>query len=273
MLELPETITLARQLRETVTGSTVEAVFTPTKPHKFCFFYPDAALFEQKIKGAKIDGAEGFGIIAEILFDNGMKLCVNDGVNLRLMRSAEVPDAYQLQIRLSDGKSLVFSVAMYGGISLHDGNYDNKYYWASKEATSLFSDAFRGEFEKSLADSKPTLSAKAFLATEQRFPGIGNGVLQDILFEAGIHPKRKIATLSKEEKEKLRQTMVSVLKEMIRLGGRDTEKDLFDRPGAYITAMSKNTVGKPCGKCGSVIVKEAYMGGSVYYCPGCQKLV
>lgn len=36
---------------------------------------------------------------------------------------------------------------------------------------------------------------KAFLAAEQRFPGIGNGVLQDILLESGIHPKRKISTL------------------------------------------------------------------------------
>jgi len=271
MLELPETTTLAAQLLETVVGSTVEAVFTPTKLHKFCFFHPEAALFEQKIKGAKIDGAESFGIIAEMSFDNGMKLCVNDGVNLRLYKSAEVPDSYQLLIRLQGGKSLIFSVGMYGGISLHDDSYDNKFYWASKDAISMFSDAFRALFDKRVLESKPNLSAKAFLATEQRFPGIGNGVLQDILFEAGIHPKRKIAALSKEEKNKLRQAIISVLKEMIRLGGRDTEKDLFDRPGGYVTLMSKNTVGKPCARCGSVIVKESYMGGSIYYCPGCQK--
>ena len=272
MLELPETTTLASQLRETVVGSTVEAVFTPTKPHKFCFFYPEAALFEQKLKGAKIDGAEGLGIFAELSFDNGMNLCENDGVNLRLCKSAEVPDSYQLLIRLSGGESLVFSVGMYGGISLHDGSYDNKYYRANKEAISPFSDAFREEFDKRILESKPTLSAKAFLATEQRFPGIGNGVLQDILFEAGIHPKRKISALSEKEKENLRQAIISVLKEMIRLGGRDTDKDLFDRSGGYVTAMSKNTVGKPCAKCGSDIVKESYMGGSIYFCPGCQKL-
>lgn len=271
MLEIPETTTLASQLRETVVGSTVEAVFTPTKLHKFCFFHPEAVLFEQKIKGAKIDGAEGFGIIAEMSFDNGMKICVNDGVNLRLYKSAEVPDSYQLMIRLSGGKSLVFSVAMYGGISLHDGSYENKYYWASKDAISMSSDAFRELYDKRILESKPTLSAKAFLATEQRFPGIGNGVLQDILFEAGIHPKRKISALSEIEKDNLFQAIVSIVKEMTRLGGRDTEKDLFDRPGGYVTAMSKNTVGKPCAKCGSVIVKENYMGGSIYYCPGCQK--
>ena len=53
-------------------------------------------------------------------------------------------------------------------------------------------------------------------------------------------------------------------------GGRDTETDLFGNPGGYTTLMSRNTVGKPCGSCGAVIVKKAYMGGSVYYCPECQ---
>mgnify|MGYP001285299221 CR=1 FL=1 len=128
-------------------------------------------------------------------------------------------------------------------------------------------------FRRRLLESKPALSAKAFLATEQRFPGIGNGVLQDILYEAGIHPKRKVSTLSDEDTDRLEQSVVSTLREMIRLGGRDTEKDLFDQSGGYVTAMSKNTVGTACRRCGSVIVKESYMGGSVYYCPGCQVVV
>jgi len=57
---------------------------------------------------------------------------------------------------------------------------------------------------------------------------------------------------------------------MIRIGGHDAEKDLIDQSCGYITAMSKNTVGEACTRCGSVIVKENYMGGSVYYCPGFQ---
>jgi formamidopyrimidine-DNA glycosylase len=271
MLEWPEIITLAAQLEDTVVGRSVDAVYTPTKPHKFCFFYPDVDLIQQKLLDARIDGAKGFGIFVELSFDNGLRLCVNDGVCLRLYKNADAPASYQLLIRLDDGHSLVFSVAMYAGISLHDGSFDNKYYLASKHAISPFSDAFQEEFERKMCESKPSLSAKAFLATEQRFPGIGNGVLQDILFEARIHPKRKISALSDEEKDMLCQSIIRVLQEMIRLGGRDTDKDLFDRPGGYVTSMSKNTVGKPCARCGSFIVKESYMGGSIYYCPGCQK--
>jgi formamidopyrimidine-DNA glycosylase len=55
-------------------------------------------------------------------------------------------------------------------------------------------------------------------------------------------------------------------------GGRDTESDLFGHAGRYKTILSKNTVNKPCPVCGTMINKEAYMGGSVYYCEKCQRL-
>lgn len=59
---------------------------------------------------------------------------------------------------------------------------------------------------------------------------------------------------------------------MVKRGGRDTEKDLFGQPGGYQTLLSKNTVGQTCRKCGQTILKEAYLGGSVSVCPGCQPL-
>ncbi len=54
--------------------------------------------------------------------------------------------------------------------------------------------------------------------------------------------------------------------------GRDTERDLFGNLGGYKTIMSKNTVDKPCPICNTTIKKEAYLGGSIYYCTSCQKL-
>lgn len=57
---------------------------------------------------------------------------------------------------------------------------------------------------------------------------------------------------------------------MTKLGGRDTEKDLFGNSGRYKTMMSKNNVGIACMACGDIIKKESYLGGSVYYCESCQ---
>jgi formamidopyrimidine-DNA glycosylase len=115
------------------------------------------------------------------------------------------------------------------------------------------------------------MSAKAFLATKQRIPGLGNGVLQDILFNAGIHPKTKIETLSDEKINDLYESVKSTLSEMTKKGSRDTEKDLFGNYGGYTTKLSKKTMGTPCPVCGSSIVRQAYLGGNVYFCPICQK--
>jgi formamidopyrimidine-DNA glycosylase len=116
------------------------------------------------------------------------------------------------------------------------------------------------------------LSAKALLATEQRLPGLGNGVLQDILFEARIHPKQKVGALSARQRQVLYRVIRSVLAAMTRQGGRDTERDLFGQAGGYQTRLSRNTVGQPCPRCGETIRKESYLGGAVYTCAGCQPL-
>jgi formamidopyrimidine-DNA glycosylase len=36
--------------------------------------------------------------------------------------------------------------------------------------------------------------------------------------------------------------------------------------------LSKFTLNTPCLACGTIIGKELYLGGAIYYCRGCQKL-
>lgn len=270
MIELPEALNLAKQLNDSIVGKTVARALPPTKEHRFCWFNGDPSDYESQLLGCRVEGAQGFGIYVEIAFSDDLRLCVNDGVNMRFIDEAAAPKNYQLLIVFDDGTALVFTVAMYGGIVMHHGEYDNEYYLKSTGALSPFSDEFPSYFEKMLETSKPTLSAKAFLGTEQRFPGIGNGVLQDILFNAHIHPKRKISTLSDDEIGSLLASVISTLSQMCERGGRDTEKDLFGKPGGYLTCMSKNTIDEGCPECGGKITKQAYLGGSVYYCAHCQ---
>lgn len=272
MLELPETISIGNQLNEAVVGTNIRKVYPPSKIHKLCWYNGDPAQYDEIMRGCKITKAEGFGIVAEMSLENGKRINFSDGVNVRLVDRAHWPENYQLLIELDNEKGLVFTVGMYGGISLHGDEYDNKYYLLSKAAVEPFSGQFEAKYRNLLANSKPNLSAKAFLATEQRFPGIGNGVLQDILFAAGINPKRKIGTFTNEDQDKLLACVRSVLHEMIELGGRDTEIDLFGQPGGYKTVLSKKTVNSGCPQCHTEIIKEAYLGGSVYYCPTCQPL-
>ena len=114
-------------------------------------------------------------------------------------------------------------------------------------------------------------TAKSFLATEQRIPGLGNGVLQDILFNAGISPKRSLSSMDHTHFTGLYRSIKNTIHEMIIQGGRDVEKDIFGKPGGYKTIMSRLTCKSSCLKCGGEIVRESYLGGNIYYCPSCQK--
>lgn len=275
MLEYPEVVTIAKQLNEVISGKSVQAVFPPVKPHKFCWFNGDPALYNSLMAGASLVETSGFGIFVEMNFSNGKKLCINDGVHPRFFSdnsNPDIPDNYQLLIRFTDNSCLVFTVAMYGGIYLHDGNYDNEYYLKSQKAFLPDSKEFKDSFYEQLSTCKKTMSAKAFLATDQHFPGIGNGVIQDILFTAKINPRLPISSLDENSKDALFESTIKVLAKMASQGGRDTEIDIFGNRGSYKTQMSKETYALPCPCCSSAIIKEAYLGGSVYYCPVCQPL-
>lgn len=272
MIEIPESNNLALQCKELLIGKTVKNVIPPTKEHKFCWYNGDPYEYKEQLIGRYVDDAFGHGSFVDITFGKKI-LTLNDGVNIRYYE--EMPDKvlHQLLIEFTDGSCLVFTVAMYGGIYQFEGNYDNIYYKVSNDKPSPLSNEFNENyFDGLFAKLSKNLSAKAFLATEQRIPGLCNGSLQDILLTCNIHPKRKIETLSDFEKDEMFNSVKEVLKDMTNKGGRDTEKDIYGNFGKYRTLLSKKTVSNPCPICGGIIVKEKFLGGSIYYCESCQKL-
>lgn len=272
MLEIPETIHLASQLNQTIQGKMITQVIVNASPHKFAFFYKDPQTYPELLMGKTIGQAKGIGPLVEIEAED-LRLTFGDGANLRYYASGDaIAPKHQLMLEFTDGSALVVSIQMYGFISAFKANEnENQYYLSAQNAISPLSHAFDFDYFKALAQhTEGKLSLKAFLATQQRIPGLGNGVLQDILFTAGLNPKTKLNELDSQEFQFLFNALKSVLKTMIELGGRDTEKDLFGQEGHYKTIMSKNNLGKPCPHCQTPIVKEAYMGGAVYTCPHCQ---
>jgi formamidopyrimidine-DNA glycosylase len=273
MLELPEALTIAQQLNETIIGKRITNVTTAYSPHKFAWFFGDPQSYHELLTDKTIGKAAGFGGMVEIKAEDAVIL-IGDGVGLRYhFENEERPKKHQLLIEFEDLSAISASVQMYGGIwCFKEGDFDNGYYKLAKEKISPLSEKFDEEYFNMLISSPKIqkISVKAFLATEQRIPGLGNGVLQDILFNAKIHPKKKINNLKDTDKEILFNSIKATLAEMTFQGGRDIERDLFGCLGGYKTKLSKNTVDKQCSECGGMIKKEAYMGGSIYYCNGCQ---
>ena len=275
MIEIPEAVNLSKQLSERLAGKEIASITAAGSPHKFAWYYGDPDRYAELVVGRTFSGARpvaGFveGEAGEVRF------LFSEGINLRYNEEGSAPPKkHQLLLEFTDGSSLSASVQMYGGVgAFREGECDNNYYHMSLEKPSPLSSDFTWSHFKSIATdpSVAKLSAKALLATEQRIPGLGNGVLQDILFGARLNPRTKISTLDTDALKALYASIKTTLKTMAAQGGRDTELDLYGNPGGYATIMSRRNVGEPCPECDTTIVKAAYMGGSVYFCPTCQPL-
>ena len=273
MLEIPESAVLARQIMEAAGGRTIRSVQAAASPHKFAWYSGDPAEYPNRLSSKKITSCVSRGGMVEIQAEE-MRIALGDGVNLRWLEPGQArPARHQLLLVLDDGSLLAGSVQMYGGILAFPAGADNNpYYQAALTKPSPQSPEFDPKYFQALRSGLPeNLSLKAFLATGQRIPGLGNGVLQDILFQAQMNPRRPIRTLQEPDWDILYESIRETLGQMTQRGGRDTEKDLFGRPGGYRTILCKNTAGQPCTRCHAAIRKETYLGGSVYFCPSCQK--
>lgn len=277
MLEAPEAKIIARQMNDILYGKRITYVSAGHTPHRFTFYHGGPESYETKMAGKAIGITHAYGGMVETEIGD-VRLLLSDGVSLRYYAPGEkLPPRHQLLLGFDDESCLAVSVRMYGMIMcFYPENFENNlksYYEISRTKPQVMSVNFTEEyfmllFDDPAADKK---SAKAFLATEQSIPGLGNGVLQDILYDAGIHPKTKIISLTQRQRETMYGSIVKTLNEIEAKGGRSSESDIFGRTGGYVSFLSKDTAGKECPRCGSLIIKESYLGGSIYYCPGCQE--
>lgn len=273
MIELPEAVVLARQVNQTLSGKTIARATANQSPHKFAWYTGDPAEYNHLLAGSAIGHAEG--VACHVHIQAGDRSLVLS-VPMRYYHPGEkLPTKHQLLLEFTDGCAVSCTVQMWGGmLCLAEGqpagyaDYDT-----ALAKPSPVTPAFDWAYFQSLFDNTTgKMSAKEFLATKQRIPGLGNGVLQDILWTARIHPRRKLSELSEADLHAMFSAVKSVLQAMIDGGGRDTERDLFWQPGGYKTILSKNTAGAGCPACGTMIAKEPYLGGAIYYCEVCQKL-
>lgn len=295
MIEIPESTTLAAQVDAQLAGRTVTGVQVAARPNPFVHFTGDPAAYPSVLTGRTVTGGTGMASFLRIALADGddvVELTVNDGARptlLTLDQAAKpVAKSHQLRLDLDDGSALVFTVQMYGAIRLlggldedgrtrpvpgvDDGGEEESFYdRAARTSPSPLADGFDAHWQGLLAaEGADRLSLKAVLATHQRIPGLGNGVLQDILWTARMSPRRKLGTLDAAERDLLRDSVTGVLRTMVADGGRDTEKMLDGRPGGYQTVMCLAALDRGCPRCGGAVEKAAYLGGRVYVCPVCQ---
>jgi formamidopyrimidine-DNA glycosylase len=115
---------------------------------------------------------------------------------------------------------------------------------------------------------------KSALLNQKLLSGVGNIYADESLFRAGIRPKRRAASITREQLAKLYLSVKIVLTEAIALGGSSVS-DYVDADGAEGFFQLQHRVygreSEPCLVCKTPIKRIVIAGRSSHYCPSCQK--
>ena len=115
---------------------------------------------------------------------------------------------------------------------------------------------------------------KSALLNQKLLSGVGNIYADEALFRAGIRPRRRAASLTKEDLSRLYRAVQQVLKEAIALGGSSIS-DYVDSDGEEGFFQLQHRVygreGEPCLVCKTPIKRVVISGRSSHYCPKCQR--
>src|SRR5687768_6462254 len=95
-------------------------------------------------------------------------------------------------------RQLVFNdPRMFGAVLFHHGKTPPV--WWTRIAPAILSPAFTAEAVAVFLKRRARAPIKAVLLMQERFPGIGNWMADEILWRAAIHPKRPAGSLSPAE--------------------------------------------------------------------------
>lgn len=267
MPELPEMETYRQQLTRLIIGVPITRVDV-TRP-KSLNIDPDE--FARKLIGNRIVQIERRA--KHLLFH----LASGEILLLHLMLGGwmfygtqeEQPDR-TIQVGIHLGvHSLSFIGLRLGYLHLHNSKeIDAHLRKLGPEPLQLSLVQFRNVLRTKKGNLKVTLVDQGFLS------GIGNCYSDEICFEAGVLPLRKVPSLTENEQSQLYQAMQALLREAIQVGGY-MEEPLFvgDRlTGQYNTRCRVyDRKDEPCFRCGSPIIQTEVSSRKCFYCTHCQK--
>ena len=312
MPELPEVETIARGLAKCVTGDVIESVWLGQKkePLKSSASQIASTLEQSRIAAVRRMGKhivfdldrvarapaksqrlkrnqKRIGLkrsIAETEADEGARpttdrpttnsngraqWIVHLGMTGRLQvcePETEVEKHTHAIVKLSSGRELRFvDPRRFGRLSVAQaGDFDATGIEPLEIKFEAFSKLFRGR-------KTPIKSA---LLNQKLLRGVGNIYADESLFRAGIRPRRRAASISRDQLRKLHFAIQEVLKEAILLGGSSVSDYVNSDGEEGFFQLQHRVYGREeqeCLVCRTPVKRVVIAGRSSHYCPTCQK--
>ncbi|MCX5819567.1 MAG: bifunctional DNA-formamidopyrimidine glycosylase/DNA-(apurinic or apyrimidinic site) lyase [Deltaproteobacteria bacterium] len=261
MPELPEVETLCRQLNALLPGEEIIRI------EVF-----DSRLGKiEGLVGRRVEAVTRRGKYIQIQMNGGMTVALHLRMSGRLLYLAAdgLPPLFpyrRLAITFSSGTLLLIDPRRFATFAVQPEGI----------VPALPDDPMKGLPARRLREIARTrrLPVKSFLMDQRLIAGIGNIYACEILFAAGIDPRRPACSLTTAEWRKVAKAAAAILRRAVACRGTTVSdwRDLFGCSGTnqdHLEVYSRQ--GAPCRRCGGSIERIIQSGRGTWLCPICQK--
>lgn len=120
------------------------------------------------------------------------------------------------------------------------------------------------------------VSVKTAILDQSFLSGVGNIYADEALWRTRLHYLTPVSSLSEAQTTELLQALRDVMGDALAAGGTSFDALYVNVNGAsgYFdrSLNAYGQQGKPCARCGTLIVRERYMNRGSHFCPRCQRL-
>ena len=275
MPELPEVEVVRRGLEAHVVGRRIDRVDVlhprPVRRH-----LAGALDFAALTTGRTVLGARRRGKYLWLPLDSGDAVLGHLGMSGQmLVQPAGAPDERHLRVRFTlhgAGELRFVDQRMFGGLSVSPGGAAlpaEIAHIARDPVDPLFDDdAFVAAVRRRAS------GVKRILLDQTVVSGVGNIYADEALWRARLHGERPGTRLRRTDVQRLLADVRGVMAAALDQGGTsfdalyvnvNGESGYFDR-----SLHAYGQEGRPCERCGTPIVRVAFMNRSSYFCPVCQ---
>ena len=271
MPELPEVETIKEDLRWLVIGATIERAEVLAPP---LVEQPTREEFVERLEGVGVSGARRRAkhLVVDLDLGDSLVFQLKIGGQLLLVPPVEEPKTALMLVLYLGGERRLFlrdetgftRARLLGAAELEER--------LSSLGPEPLEDGFDAGYLPRKVGSRRA-QIKPLLLDQKVVSGIGNIYVDEILYDARIHPRRKANTLSSEEWERLYAAIRENLAAGVEHRGTTVRlyRDVLDRPGEhqnYLRVFEKH--GRPCPGCEGEVVREKVGGRPSHFCPACQ---
>ena len=216
--------------------------------------------------GAALLGSETRGKQIAFRFSKGAWLGVHLGMSgkLRIEPANFLPEKHDHLVLMQKRQALVFSdPRMFGRVRFHCGK-DAPAWWVALPP-AVTSREFTPARLREILERRARAPLKALLLMQEFFPGIGNWMADEILWQARLHPRTASGSLDADA----RRTLWRTLRKVSRVALQTIGVDWSDPPAGWLIHRRWKKTGL-CPRHGTGLEHATIGGRTTAWCPRCQ---